>query len=30
MRFSHYEEVPTHLAERIIAAVQQEKEEARK
>lgn len=30
MRFSHYEEVPSHLADRIIAATQQEKEEARK
>ncbi len=30
MRFSHYEEVPTHLAEKIIAAAQQEKEEAKK
>jgi elongation factor G len=30
MRFSHYEEVPNHLAERVIAAAQQEKEEAKK
>ncbi|HZD18839.1 MAG TPA: elongation factor G [Actinomycetota bacterium] len=30
MRFSHYEEVPAHLAEKIIAAAQQEKEEARR
>jgi elongation factor G len=30
MRFSHYEEVPSHLADKIIAAVQQEKEEAKK
>jgi elongation factor G len=30
MHFSHYEEVPSHLADRIIAAAQQEKEEARK
>ena len=30
MRFSHYEEVPAHLAEKVIAAAQQEKEEAKK
>jgi len=30
MRFSHYEEVPTHLAERIIAEAQKAKEEAQK
>jgi elongation factor G len=30
MRFSHYEEVPRHLADKVIAAVQQEKEEAKK
>jgi elongation factor G len=30
MRFSHYEEVPNHLAEKIIAEAQREKEEARK
>jgi elongation factor G len=30
MHFSHYEEVPSHLADRIIAAAQQEKEDARK
>jgi elongation factor G len=30
MTFSHYEEVPSHLADKIIAAVQQEKEEAKK
>jgi elongation factor G len=30
MRFSHYEEVPSHLADKVIAAAQQEKEEARK
>jgi elongation factor G len=30
MRFSHYEEVPTHLAEKVTAAAQQEKEEAKK
>jgi elongation factor G len=30
MRFSHYEEVPTHLAEKIIAEAQREKEEAQK
>jgi elongation factor G len=30
MHFSHYEEVPSHLADKIIAAAQQEKEEARK
>ncbi len=28
MRFSHYEEVPSHLAEKVIAAAQREKEEA--
>ena len=30
MRFSHYEEVPSHLADKVIAAAQQEKEEAKK
>ncbi len=30
MRFSHYEEVPTHFAEKIIAETQREKEEAKK
>jgi len=30
MHFSHYEEVPTHLAEKIIAEAQREKEEAHK
>jgi elongation factor G len=30
MRFSHYEEVPSHLADKVIAASQQEKEEAKK
>ena len=30
MHFSHYEEVPSHLADKIIAAAQQEKEEAQK
>lgn len=30
MRFSHYEEVPTHLAEKIIAEAQKTKEEAQK
>jgi elongation factor G len=30
MRFSHYEEVPTHLADKIIAEAQREKEEAQK
>ena len=30
MHFSHYEEVPSHLADKIIAAAQQAKEEARK
>jgi elongation factor G len=30
MHFSHYEEVPSHLADKIIAATQQAKEEARK
>jgi elongation factor G len=30
MRFSHYEEVPSHIAEKIIAEVRREKEEARK
>jgi elongation factor G len=30
MRFSHYEEVPSHLAERIIAEAQRAKEEAQK
>jgi elongation factor G len=30
MRFSHYEEVPSHLADKIIAAAQQAKEDAKK
>ena len=30
MRFSHYEEVPTHLAEKIIAEAQKASEEAQK
>ena len=30
MTFSHYEEVPSHLADKVIAAAQQEKEEAKK
>ena len=30
MRFSHYEEVPTHLADKIIAEAQKAKEEAQK
>jgi elongation factor G len=30
MRFSHYEEVPSHLADRIIAEAQKAKEEAKK
>ncbi|MCI0634119.1 MAG: elongation factor G [Actinobacteria bacterium] len=30
MRFSHYEEVPSHFAEKIIAEAQREKEEAKK
>jgi elongation factor G len=30
MHFSHYEEVPSHLAEKIIAEAQKEKEEAHK
>jgi elongation factor G len=30
MRFSHYEEVPSHIADRVIAEVRREKEEARK
>ncbi|HET9724492.1 MAG TPA: elongation factor G, partial [Actinomycetota bacterium] len=30
MRFSHYEEVPSHLAERIIAEANREKDEAQK
>ena len=30
MRFSHYEEVPSHLADKVIAAAQREKEEAKK
>jgi elongation factor G len=30
MRFSHYEEVPSHLAEKIIAEAQKAKEEAQK
>jgi elongation factor G len=28
MRFSHYEEVPSHLADKVVAEVQREKEEA--
>jgi translation elongation factor EF-G len=28
MSFSHYEEVPTHLADKVIAQAQREKEEA--
>jgi translation elongation factor EF-G len=28
MSFSHYEEVPSHLAERVIAQSQREKEES--
>jgi elongation factor G len=30
MRFSHYEEVPSHLAEKVIAEAKREKEEAHK
>jgi translation elongation factor EF-G len=30
MRFSHYEEVPSHLADRIIAEAQKAKEESQK
>jgi hypothetical protein len=30
MHFSHYEEVPSHLADKIIAAALHEREEARK
>jgi elongation factor G len=30
MRFSHYEEVPSHLADRIVAEAQKAKEEAQK
>ena len=30
MRFSHYEEVPSHIADKVIAEVRREKEEARK
>jgi hypothetical protein len=30
MRFSHYEDVPPHIADRVIAETQREKEEARK
>jgi elongation factor G len=30
MRFSHYEEVPSHLADKIVAEAQREKEEAQK
>ncbi len=30
MTFSHYEEVPSHLAEKVIASAQQEKEDAKK
>jgi hypothetical protein len=30
MTFSHYEEVPSHLSDKVIAAAQQEREEARK
>jgi elongation factor G len=29
MTFSHYEEVPSHLAEKLVAEVRREKEEAR-
>jgi elongation factor G len=30
MKFSHYEEVPSHLADKIIAQAEREKEEAHK
>jgi translation elongation factor EF-G len=30
MKFSHYEEVPAHLADKVIAESQKEKEEAHK
>jgi elongation factor G len=30
MKFSHYEEVPSHLADKVIAESQKEKEEAHK
>jgi elongation factor G len=30
MRFSHYEEVPSHLAEKIIAEAQKAREEAQR
>ena len=30
MKFSHYEEVPSHLADRLIAEAQKAKEEAKK
>jgi hypothetical protein len=30
MRFSHYEEVPSHLADKIVAEAQREKDEAQK
>ena len=30
MHFSHYEEVPTHLADKIIAEAQKAREEAHK
>jgi elongation factor G len=30
MRFSHYEEVPSHLAEKVIAEARKQKEEAHK
>jgi elongation factor G len=29
MKFSHYEELPSHLADKIIAEAQKEKQEAR-
>jgi translation elongation factor EF-G len=30
MKFSHYEEVPSHLADRLIAEAQKAKDEAKK
>jgi hypothetical protein len=30
MAFSHYEELPTHLAEKVVAAYQKAREEAQK
>jgi elongation factor G len=30
MRFSHYEELPTHLAQKVIAEYQKAREEAQK